>query len=166
MKIEEVLEKYNTITRKLIEKGLWVTTMESMTAGLIASLLTDTEGASAVMKGAFVTYSNEAKARMGVPANVIAEHSVYSRETAEAMAMACARQYGADIGVGVTGTSGNIDPANMGSSVPGTVYAAVYMDGKTCARTLHIPRTEEGRSRVMCKFMAADMVADMLMMLF
>lgn len=45
----------------------------------------------------------------GVPAEVIGKYTVYSKETAEAMARACADAYKADIGIGVTGTMGNID---------------------------------------------------------
>ena len=97
---------FEKITKLLIERRLTITTMESITAGLIASLLTDTEGSSAVLKGAFVTYSNEAKILQGVPAETIEKYTVYSQETAEAMARACARAYQADIGIGVTGTAG------------------------------------------------------------
>ena len=43
-----------------------ITTMESCTAGQIASLLTDTSGSSAIIEGAFVTYSNDAKITCGV----------------------------------------------------------------------------------------------------
>ena len=53
----------------------------------------------------------------GVPAEVIGKYAVYSKETAEAMARACADAYKADIGIGVTGTMGNIDPANRGASL-------------------------------------------------
>ena len=122
---QEISNAYRKLTRSLIEKNLTITTMESATSGQIASLLTDTEGASAILKGAFVTYSNEAKILQGVPAEVIAEHSVYSRETAAAMAEACRKAYGADIGIGVTGTMGNVDPANAEASVPGCVYFAI-----------------------------------------
>ena len=45
--------------------------MESATSGQIASLITDTEGASAVLRGAYVTYCNDAKVKCGVPAEVI-----------------------------------------------------------------------------------------------
>ena len=48
----------------------------------------------------------------GVPADILDRYTVYSKETAEAMAAACAKTYQADIGIGVTGTMGNIDPAN------------------------------------------------------
>ena len=55
-----IRENYRKLTRLLIFKGLTITTMESATSGQIASLITDTEGSSAVFKGAFVTYCNEA----------------------------------------------------------------------------------------------------------
>lgn len=61
----------------------------------------------------------------GVPAEIIDTYSVYSKETAEAMACACAKAYLADIGIGVTGTMGNVDPANPNASVPGQVYFAI-----------------------------------------
>ena len=122
-----IREHYRGLTKLLIEKNLTITTMESATSGQIASLITDTEGSSAILKGAFITYSNEAKIKMGVPAGVIEAHTVYSRETAEAMARACMETYRADIGIGVTGTMGNADPANPEASVPGQVYFAIGM---------------------------------------
>ena len=99
-----VRQKYERLTLALIARNLSVTTMESCTAGQIASLITDTEGASAILKGAFVTYSNEAKIRQGVPAEVIEKYGVYSAETAAAMAEACRRAFRADLGIGVTGS--------------------------------------------------------------
>ncbi len=48
----------------------------------------------------------------GVPAEIIDKYTVYSTQTAEAMAKACTAVYQADIGIGVTGTMGNVDPAN------------------------------------------------------
>ncbi len=52
---KEVREKYRKLTTLLIEQNISITTMESCTSGQVASLLTDTEGASAILKGAFVT---------------------------------------------------------------------------------------------------------------
>ena len=66
----------------------------------------------------------------GVPAEIIDKYTVYSTQTAEAMAKACTKAYRADIGIGVTGTMGNVDPANPEASIPGQVYFAVEMDGK------------------------------------
>ena len=56
---KEIRADYRRLTKLLIEKKLTITTMESATSGQIASLITDTEGSSAVLKGAFVTYCNE-----------------------------------------------------------------------------------------------------------
>ena len=133
---KKIRKDYENLTRLLISRQLSITTMESATAGQIASLITDTEGSSAIMKGAFVTYCNEAKIMQGVPAEVIRQHTVYSRETALAMARACKRTYDADIGIGVTGTFGNTDPANASASVPGHVYYAIIF--KNIEKTYHI----------------------------
>ena len=125
----EIRDNYRSLTKRLIEKRLTITTMESATSGQIASLITDTEGSSAVLKGAFITYCNEAKIKQGVPAEILDKYTVYSRETAEAMAKACAEAYCANIGIGVTGTMGNVDPANPEASVPGQVYFAICLNG-------------------------------------
>lgn len=136
---EEVRHSYRMLTEELIRRGLTITTMESATAGQIASLITDTEGSSAVLKGAFITYSNEAKIKQGVSPGIIDRYSVYSRETAQAMARACRRAYQADIGIGVTGTMGNIDPANKEASRPGDLYFAIDTDRETRTFKVQIP---------------------------
>ena len=123
----EIRSHYQNLTKFLIERQLTITTMESATSGQLASLITDTEGSSAVLRGAFVTYSNIAKVLQGVPSEILERYTVYSRETAIAMAEACRRAYDADIGIGVTGTMGNVDPANPEASVPGQVYFAIAM---------------------------------------
>ena len=67
----EIRSDYNKLTKLLISKGIHITTMESATSGQIASLITDTEGASAVFKGAMITYCNEAKIKDGVSPQTI-----------------------------------------------------------------------------------------------
>lgn len=126
---ERISRDYDVLTRRLIERGIRISTMESATAGLIASLITDTEGASAIYRGSYVTYCNETKIKCGVPVDVITEKGVYSLETAEAMAITCRREFLANIGVGISGTMGNIDPENE-DSVPGQIFFAIDYDGK------------------------------------
>ena len=106
-RLQLVHEAYRAITKALIEKNISITTMESCTAGLIASLITDTEGSSAILRGAYITYSNQAKIKAGVPSEIIEKYGVYSIETAVAMAAACRKAFSADIGIGVTGSMGN-----------------------------------------------------------
>ena len=131
---EAVAASYQKLTKLFLQKGWTVTTMESATSGQIISLFTDTEGASGCVKGAFVTYCNEAKIACGVPGNVIETYSVYSKQTALAMAQACRNAYDANIGIGVTGTMGNVDPANAETSVPGEVYFAFAIRTGDCTQ--------------------------------
>lgn len=134
-----VRANYAKLTRLLIEEGMSITTMESATSGQVASLITDTEGASAIMKGAYITYSNEAKIKNGVPAETIERYSVYSKETAAAMAEVCRQAYDANIGIGITGTMGNVDSANEEASVPGQVYFAISINGLVTKYYVEIP---------------------------
>ena len=151
--------KYQKITKTLIEKKKYITTMESCTSGLIASLITDTEGSSAIMKGAFVTYSNEAKIMQGVPETVIAEHGVYSCETAAEMAKAAKTAYGADIAIGVTGTMGNIDPANN-DSTPGEIYYAIAYGSDVFVTK---DKLMSKGTRAEYKLVVANLIADKLL---
>ena len=151
---DRIREKYTAITNLLIEKGWTITTMESCTSGLIASMITDTEGSSAIIKGAFVTYSNEAKVMQGVPAQLIEQYGVYSAQTAAAMAQACRTTYSANIGVGVTGSFGNPDPNNA-DSVPGQVYFALATDDGVECYHCEIPKQS---SRLAYKMYMADVI--------
>lgn len=154
-----VRRKYERFTKALIEQGVTVTTMESCTSGQIVSLITDTEGASAVVRGAFVTYCNEAKIMQGVPTEVIDACGVYSAQTAVAMAEACRGTYAADIGIGVTGSFGNVDPNNAGS-VPGEVFFAIATGDGTAAYHCAVPAQP---SRLAYKLYMAEVVVDRLL---
>lgn len=156
----EVREAYSQLTKLLISKKLSITTMESCTSGQIASLITDTEGASSIFKGAFITYSNEAKIMQGVNAEVIKSNSVYSKETAIEMSNVCREKYSADIGIGVTGTMGNIDPANPADSKPGCVYFAISTPATTSAWAVEI---EPQPTRLAYKLAAAEQVLNRLL---
>ena len=157
--LRETEKKYEKITKMLIERQLTVTTMESCTSGLIASFITDTEGSSAVLKGAFVTYSNERKIAAGVPEEVITAYGVYSAETAEAMAKACRAACCSDIGIGITGSFGNADPGNP-DSVPGSAHLCI--ETEECARVWHLSIPMQ-KCRFDFKVWAASYAADRLM---
>ena len=101
---DEELEQ--VVVRILKEKHLTITSAESATSGLFASSITEVPGSSEVLHYAYVTYSNEAKIALGVPAETIDAHGVVSPQTAEAMAVAARAASGADIAVSVTGYAG------------------------------------------------------------
>lgn len=101
---DEELEE--VVVRLLKEKHLFITSAESATAGLFASSIAEVAGASEVMQSAYVTYSNESKIALGVPAETIDTYGVVSPQTAEAMAVAAKAAAGADIAISVTGYAG------------------------------------------------------------
>ena len=87
--------------------GLMAATAESCTGGLIAGLLTEISGSSAVLERGFVVYSNAAKQELlGVPAETLVNHGAVSGETAVAMAEGALRASRAEVAVSVTGIAG------------------------------------------------------------
>src|ERR1700683_912081 len=87
--------------------GLRIATAESCTAGLMAALLTEIPGSSAVVERGFVTYSNEAKLELlGVPAATLEAHGAVSEATARAMALGALAHSRAQVAVSVTGVAG------------------------------------------------------------
>lgn len=108
--------------RALERRGETLAVMESCTGGLLASMITDTPGSSAVFLGGIVSYATQIKERYGVPAETVREFGVVSIETARAMAQAARDALGATVGVGVTGVAG---PEPQEGKPVGEVHIAV-----------------------------------------
>lgn len=127
------------VVKKLIKNKITITTMESCTGGALISAITDIEGASAITEGGFVTYSNEQKVQVGVPAETIEKYGVYSEETAIKMAEVCKAKMKCAIGIGITGTLSNIDPNNK-DSVQGEVYFCIkYLENTEFVKKIKVP---------------------------
>ena len=89
------------------ERGLKLATAESCTGGLVAGLLTEIAGSSAVVERGFVVYSNLAKQEMlGVPEATLLRWGAVSAATARAMAEGALAHSAADLAVAVTGIAG------------------------------------------------------------
>jgi nicotinamide-nucleotide amidase len=91
------------------KRGLKIATAESCTGGLIAGVLTEIAGSSAVVDRGFVTYSNAAKTELlGVPAELLDDPKIgaVSEETARAMAEGALKRSNAHLVVAVTGIAG------------------------------------------------------------
>lgn len=97
---------------------------ESCTGGNIAHLITLIPGSSEVFRGAAVTYATPTKTKViGVPAAMIDEFGVVSREVAESMAQGVRRLMESDFGVATTGVAG---PSGGTEETPvGTVCMAL-----------------------------------------
>ncbi len=88
-------------------RGLTLTTAESCTGGLVAAVLTEIAGSSAMFERGLVTYSNAAKGELlGVPDAVFAEHGAVSAACAVAMAEGALGRAAADMAVSITGIAG------------------------------------------------------------
>ncbi len=118
------------------QKGLKIATVESCTGGLVAALLTEISGSSAVVERGFVTYSNEAKTELvGVPADLIATHGAVSEPVARAMAEGALARSHADVAVGITGIAG---PGGGTATKPvGLVHLGLARKGSA---TVHLER--------------------------
>lgn len=111
----------------LTRRGLTVATAESLTGGLLAAVLTEIPGSSAVVRGGLVVYATELKHRLaGVDPALLAERGPVDPLVAAQLADGARRACGADVGVGLTGVAGP-DPQD---GVPvGTWFCAVSGPG-------------------------------------
>lgn len=118
------------------ERRLTVATAESCTGGLIAAVLTEIPGSSAVVERGFVTYSDAAKTDLlGVPANLIERVGAVSAEVAAAMAEGALAGSPADLAVAVTGIAG---PDGGTAEKPvGLVHMAALRRGGSVVPAIH-----------------------------
>jgi nicotinamide-nucleotide amidase len=93
--------------RILKEKQLTVATAESCTGGKIAQLFASVPGASTYFKGSVVCYATEVKMNvLGISMDLIAQHSVVSKEVASAMALSVQKIMQTDYAIATTGNAG------------------------------------------------------------
>ncbi|HEV2952648.1 MAG TPA: CDP-diacylglycerol--glycerol-3-phosphate 3-phosphatidyltransferase [Candidatus Dormibacteraeota bacterium] len=146
------------LVESLRSRGLSIALAESCTGGLVATLLTDQPGSSAVFQGGIVAYSNAVKMKLlGVPESVLEEDGAVSRRTAIAMADGVRTRLGADLGVGITGIAG---PEADGSSKPvGLTYVAVISSHWQAVRELRL-RGNRWENRRQAALEAIDLVLE------
>ncbi|MCM1522100.1 MAG: CinA family nicotinamide mononucleotide deamidase-related protein [Muribaculaceae bacterium] len=108
-------------------KGLTIATAESCTGGNIAHQLTLIPGASDVVAGGIVSYSNDVKMRaLGVRVETLEAHGAVSMETVREMTAGAMTVTGAKITVATSGIAG---PGGGTPEQPvGTVWIAARLD--------------------------------------
>lgn len=144
------------VLERACAQQLSIATAESCTGGLIASVLTDVEGASHAFDRGFVVYSDDAKCELlGVDRRMIAQVGAVSRDVAMAMAEGALRRSHADIAVSVTGFAGPAGPDDE----PGLVHLACAQHGRA---TRHLERhfgdMGRGPVRLRCIQLALEML--------
>ena len=106
-----------------------ITTAESCTGGLIASMITEISGSSEIFNGAIVTYSNEIKEQeLKVNKNTIIQHGVVSIEVVQEMLIGVLEKFNADYAIAVSGIAGPNGGTN--SKPVGTVAIGVMQSDR------------------------------------
>ena len=104
--VEETAGLASRFARRLRKRGFTVSTAESCTGGLLASLITDISGATEWFKQGWVVYSNESKMReLGVEKTAFeeGESGAVSHEVAVQMARGARYQSNSDVAISITG---------------------------------------------------------------
>lgn len=106
------------------KRGITLSTAESCTGGLLASMITDVPGASEYFLGGSITYTDEEKVReLGIERSFLKEYGAVSAEVAEEMCRRIKNLTGSSWSVSTTGYAG---PEGGDEKNPvGTVYVGV-----------------------------------------
>jgi len=111
------------LVARLTAAGQTVAVAESLTGGLVAAALTETAGASLVVRGGVIAYATDLKAGvLGVDEVLLARAGSVDAEVAEQMASGVRSLMGATYGLSTTGVAG---PEPLEGKPVGTVYVAV-----------------------------------------
>ncbi|HVJ00685.1 MAG TPA: CinA family protein [Sphingomonas sp.] len=157
---DEVDHAARALLETACDKELTLATAESCTGGLLASLLTDVDGASHAFERGFVVYTNEAKSELlGIPLDLIEREGAVSAAVARAMAEGALRESKADIAISVTGFAGRGAPGDE----PGLVHFGCAREGRpTAHREAHFGDIGRGGVRVECLRVGLEMLAEAL----
>lgn len=137
---------------------LTIATAESCTGGLLASLLTDVEGASHAFERGFVVYAKKAKCELlGIAPEVVERCNAVTREVAEAMAAGALAASHADVALGITGFAGPAGPDDE----PGLVHlGCAGRHGHRAHRECHFGDIGRGEVRNAALRVALEMLRD------
>jgi nicotinamide-nucleotide amidase len=124
------------VVHALVERKETLATIESLTGGLVAAMVVEVAGASAVYRGGLVVYATELKASLaGVPEALLDERGPVDPDVALALAEGGRSRCGADWGLSTTGVAG---PEPQGGKPVGLVYVAVAGPAGSAVRELSL----------------------------
>ena len=130
------------IGQQLIDKKLTIGTVESCTAGMLASQISSIPGASAYYEGALLTYSYKIKTSLAnVPADLIQKEGAVSELVAIQMAENGRDILGTDICISTTGIAG---PGGGTETKPvGMVWSAIATKDGTTTKKMQFSKHRE-----------------------
>lgn len=115
------------LVKALKTRNIHVSTVESLTGGLISEKITSVPGASQITCGGIVSYANEVKNKLvGVNSETLSKFGAVSEETAREMVIGGSKIFGSELTISVTGNAG---PDAMDGKPVGRVYCGIkYYD--------------------------------------
>lgn len=121
------------LAKLLKERHLTISTAESCTGGLVASMLTDISGSSEYLLESHVTYANSAKHRyLNVSNEILDNFGAVSPECAQAMAEGLQKLANCDLALCTTGIAG---PTGGTKDKPvGLIYISTRFNNKTTVK--------------------------------
>ena len=127
---------------KLIYSGITISTAESLTGGLLTSLIVDVPGASGTLLEGVIAYSNEAKTvTLGVREASLREFGAVSEEVCREMAIGAKKRAGSALAVSTTGIAG---PSGGTDEKPvGLCFVGLAVDSGTYCRRFIFPGDRE-----------------------
>lgn len=148
------------IVNQLMEMNYTISFMESCSGGSLANAFTNIKGCSNVLKLSAVTYSSEAKIKLGVNPKTIEKHTVYSSQVSKEMAKTITKYANSQIGVGVTG---NLNLNCTDGAKGGEIYISIYNSQTTQYTTKVI--TIKSKDRQTAKDAIVNFISEDLMKL-
>lgn len=143
------------VLRRLEVMGATLATIESLTGGMLGSLITQVPGASRVYVGGMVSYSASAKSHFGVPATVLEAHGTVSQQAAQAMAEAARGALRSTYALATTGVAG---PDELEGKPVGTVHIGLAGPGETKVFSYHLPVVSRQTLRQRTAYMALGLL--------
>lgn len=132
---ELLLTKSRQLGELLKAQNMTLTSAESCTGGLLASYITEIEGASSYFNQSWVTYSNFAKInQLGVDSLILEKYGAVSEEVANQMALGSLKNANANIAISITGIAG---PG--GGTMEKPVGTVCFGFGLSLGTTLDLP---------------------------
>lgn len=154
---DDVEEHVRAVLERVAAAELSLTTAESCTGGMLASVLTDVQDLSGVFERGFVVYSEPAKcALLGLAQADIDRCGVVSEEIARAMAEGALANSLADIAVSTTGYADD-------GPEPGLVhFGCARRGGRTIHRVERFGAIGRGPVRIESMRVALQMIDEVL----
>ena len=147
---------FEELVKLAASKGATISACESLTAGLFCASLADVPGASAVLKGGFITYFTDMKEALAhVSPEIITEYGVVSGECALEMALNTCDLTKSDFCVSFTGNAG---PGVLEGKKAGLVYCGLADNEGAEVYKLQLHGTRNEVRTMACRIMAGHLI--------